>query len=262
MKNNESEGNSTGRKNRSWWHRFRDYGKACVTSGFVPTANSRVQEVGKLVTYAWAWLQVGKVTVVDRHNLLAPGRIIYCPNHSSLLDAIVIYAILPRGIRYMTAVEEMRGFFGLKAIVMGAMGSFPVDRSRGRTAIPPAIEILVSGSRLTIFPEGKISPTGQYLPFKTGAARIAIGTCETLGHGEKVGIVPIHFCFHKRHVPSAVSFLKMLWRWRQGVTVTIGAPIYIHDVKPLDPSHVIDEVKRVITGQSCATTSNGDSKAD
>ncbi|MGD9681583.1 MAG: lysophospholipid acyltransferase family protein [Candidatus Obscuribacterales bacterium] len=258
MKNHGPNGSSTGGKHYNWWQRFRSYARACVTSGFIPTLSPRMEKLGKSITSLWAWIQVGKVTVVDRHNLLAPGRIIYCPNHSSLLDAIVIYTIMPTGIRYMTAVEEMRGIWGLKAIAMGAMGSYPVDRSMGRSVIPPSIGLMKEGTRITMFPEGKISPTGTYLPFKKGAAWIAIGTCEALSHTEKVGIVPIHICYHKRHVPSAVSFLKMLLRWRSGVTITIGEPIYVHDINPLDANNVIEEVKREITGQSCSTTSVAD----
>ena len=59
-------------------------------------------------------------------------------------------------------------------------------------------------------------------------------------------------------MPCHVSFLKMLLRWRSGVTITIGDPIYVHDINPLDANNVIEEVKREITGQSCSTTKVAD----
>lgn len=239
---------------KSWWRRFRNYAASCTTSGFIPRESYALQRFGKFMSRLWTWIQVGEVTVVGRENLYAPGRLIFCPNHSAMLDAIVIYPIMPLGTRFMAAVEEMRGLGGLKAILMGAAGAYPVDRTRGRTVIPTSIELLVKGKRITMFPEGKISPTGTYLEFKKGAAWIAIGACEALGHNEPVGLVPIHICYHTRDVESATDFGKMRLRWRHGVTITIGKPVYVHNVEPLTPDAVIARIRDDITSQICDTT--------
>ena len=240
---------------KSLWRRFRDYADSCMTSGFIPTESPALQRFGKLMARIWAWIQLGEVHVVGLENLNAPGRLIYCPNHSAMLDAIVMYTVMPKGTRYMAAVEEMRGFGGLKAVLMGAMGCYPVDRGRGKTVIPPSIELLVQGKRITMFPEGKISPTGEYLEFKKGAAWIAIGACDRLAHGEKVGIVPMHICYGTRDIDSAGDFGKMRLRWRKGATLTIGAPIYVHDVVPQTAEAVMDKVRLDVTSQTCDTTS-------
>lgn len=244
---------ATGRK--SWWRRFREYADNCVISGFIPNEHAGFQRFGRRVAALWAWIQVGKITVVGAENLKAAEHLIYCPNHSAMLDAIVMYPIMPEGVRYMAAVEEMRGLWGIKAILMGAMGAFPVDRKNGRSVIPAAVGLVKSGKRLCMFPEGKISPSGTYLEFKKGAAWIAIGACDALGHTAKVGIVPIHICYHTRDVDSATDFTKMKLRWRHGVTITVGEPVYVHDVVPMTPDAVIGRIRDSITSNSCATTS-------
>ncbi len=244
---------STPRK--SLWRRFREYANNCVTSGFIPTDNRTFRRFGKFVAKLWSFVQVGEVKVVGEENLHAPGRLIFCPNHSAMLDAVVLYPYIPDRTRFMSAVEEMRGFWGLKAIVMGALGSYAVDRSRGKTVIAPSIELLTAGRCINMFPEGKISPTGTYLEFKKGAAWIALGACEALQHKEPVGLVPIHICYGTRDEASALDFGKMRLKWRRGVTITVGKPIYLHDINPLTPDAVIARIKDVITSQDCATTS-------
>jgi 1-acyl-sn-glycerol-3-phosphate acyltransferase len=239
---------------KSWWRRYREYAELCTTSGFMPTESRSLQRFGKLFARFWAWAQVGQVRVVGRENLLADGHLIYCPNHSAMLDAAVIYPLLPVGTRYMAAVEEMRGLGGLKGILMGAAGCYPVDRTRGKTVIPASINLLVNGKGITMFPEGKISPTGTYLEFKKGAAWIALGASDVLGPAKPVGIVPIHICYGTRDVESATDIGKMRLRWRHGVTVTIGEPVYVHELQPRTADELIVRIKNDITSQSCATT--------
>ena len=127
--------------------RFREYVDLCLTSGFIPKSIRPLQLVGKFLANIWVFVQVGRIKIEGKENLVAPGRIIFCPNHSSMFDAPVIFAIMKRMPRYMTAFEEMRGLWGLKAIFMGAFGCFAVDRSNGKTVIEPAIKVLETANR-------------------------------------------------------------------------------------------------------------------
>src|SRR5688572_15680936 len=99
--------NATPRK--SWWKRFREYAALCTTSGFIPRESFGFQRFAKVFARFWAWVQLGEVKVIGREHLTAAEHLVYCPNHSAMLDAIVIYPLLPIGTRYMAAVEEMRG---------------------------------------------------------------------------------------------------------------------------------------------------------
>jgi len=239
----------------TWRQNFREYVDLCLTSGFIPHSVRPLQLVGKYLGKIWVFAQVGRVRIVGKENLTAPGRIIFCPNHSSMFDAPIIFSIMKRMPRYMTAYEEMRGIWGLKAIAMGAFGCFAVDRAHGKTVIDPAIKVIVQGSPLVVFPEGKISKTGVYLPFKKGSAIIGIAAYEQLLRKDRVGYVPIHICYHSRDEETAGGpYGAMGLKWRGGVTITVGKPIYLDEISPMNADSVTEAVRKAIVFQACATT--------
>jgi 1-acyl-sn-glycerol-3-phosphate acyltransferase len=238
----------------NWRRRFREYRDLCLTSGFIPRSFRPLQLVGKYLAKIWVLIQVGRIRIVGAENLTAPGRVIYCPNHSSMFDAPIVFSLMKRMPRYMTAYEEMRGLWGLKAIAMGAFGCFAVDRSKGRTVIDPAIKVLVHGSPLVIFPEGKISHTGTYLPFKKGSAIIALSAYEQIQKKDRVGIVPIHICYGKRDEKTAGGpYGAMAFKWRGGATITVGTPIYLDEITPMDADSVTEAIRKYIVSKACAT---------
>lgn len=237
---------------RQWRAAFDAYAQKCVTSGFIPYTFWPVQLLARFLANLIVFIQLGRLRIIGAENLRLPGRFIFCPNHSSMFDAVIMYAIMRRndGPRYMTAFEEMRGLWGLKAIAMGAMGCFPVDRSKGKSVIEPAINMVVSGGSLVIFPEGKISPTGECLPFKMGPAIIGLTAMERLGGlggTERVAIVPINLHYHKRDVATATKFFTECGlKWRGGVTVTVGEPIYLNDLNTTHPEDVMAVAHRFV----------------
>ena len=231
----------------SWLARYRKYADNCARSGFVPKTHKWVQMLSALIARFWVFIQIGSVKVIGAENLDAPGRLIYCPNHVGMHDGNVLYPYLMRRTRFMFAAEEMRGFWGLRQILTGAAGAFPVDRDRGGTVVQPAIDALTSGDPLFMFPEGKISKTGELQPLKTGAARIALGVWERVGRLGLVGIVPIYIHYHSRHDESSnVDFLSMGLKWRGGVTVVVGEPIYMHQLPSPDKDSVTAALETTI----------------
>lgn len=238
----------------TWRKRFRDYVNQCLTSGFIPYTFRPLQFLAKYVAMLWVFIQVGRIHVAGKEHLAVAERVIFYANHSSMFDVPIIFSIMKRYPRYMTAVEEMHGLWGLKAIAMGACGSFAVDRSHGKTVLEPAINILLQGDPLMVFPEGKISTTGQYRPFKFGLFLIAHGASEKLEHKEKVGFVPIHICYHVRDVDTALGpYGAMGFKWRKGATVTVGAPIWINDFDSPVPDKVVFTLRQAIVEQPCPT---------
>jgi len=236
----------------TWRRKYREYVKDCLTSGFIPRTFLPLQLLARLIATLWVFVQLGRITLIGRENLKIPGRIIYCPNHRSMLDALVMYACQKRFPRYMTAYEEMQGFWGLKAIILGAFGCFPVDRTHGKTVLEPGIKVLMSGQPLVIFPEGKISPDGSYLPFKKGAAIIANAAFERLGMKEKVGIVPINISYHCPDPETATArYPEIGFRWRCGVTVTVGKPIWLHELASRQPDDVTACLRAAMKKQTC-----------
>lgn len=223
------------------------YAQRCLTSGFVPVVFLPLQFIGKLLAKLWIFIQVGRVKIVGNEHLDCGGRIVFCANHVSMFDPILIYSVLKCYPRYMTAIEEMTGFGGLKAVFMGACGSFAVDRSKGKTVIEPAINVLLSGDSLVIFPEGKIGMNGE---FKLGSAIIALGAAAKLDKQERVGIVPMHLSFHGYHSQSAKGpYGAMKFDWRRGVTVYVGAPIWLDSCATLRPEQLTEIVRHQIVDQ-------------
>lgn len=220
-----------------WRSQLGSYAGKCLESGFLPKTFRPLMFLGRQLARLMVFVQVGKVRIIGAENLEAEGQFIICPNHSSMLDAPVMYSILKRRepVRYMTAMEVMRGWGGMKAVLMGALGCFAVDRSRGRTVIEPAIKILLEGESLIIFPEGRVSETEECQPFQPGPAIIGLGTWKRSQGKKPDGIIPVHIHYHRRHDPTArEGYGTMGLKWRGGVTITIGKPIKFKDLPKED----------------------------
>lgn len=102
-------------------------------------------------------------------------NVIFCPNHSSALDPIMMVCALPRdySLRIMAKKQLMEipvvGWFLRK------MGAFGVDRGNSDIqSVKTAIRSLCEGSSLMIFPEGTRVKQGETVEVKGGAAMIAI----------------------------------------------------------------------------------------
>lgn len=236
--------------------RYNDYVRLCLTSGYVAKTRKWLLGPSRLVFAAWRFMQVGPTKVVGAENLRLNARLIFCPNHSSLLDAIVIHPSLHGAVRYMGAYESMQGLCGLKPILLTAIGAFAVDRQNGNTVVEPATKLLVAGERLMIFPEGKIYNSGKLGRFKLGPARIARAAYDRLSGKEDVGIVPVHICYGKRHEKSGetFNFFKMAFFWRGGCTIYVGKPIWISQNKALTDCQLMDLVKQGICRFPCPTS--------
>jgi 1-acyl-sn-glycerol-3-phosphate acyltransferase len=237
----------------TWPEAYRNYIARITTSGHISKPSTVVRFLCQCLFRVLSFIWVGRIRRVGLENLNAPGRLIFSPNHSSLLDAVVMYATVRRPVRAMGARETMLKGAGLAGIVLTKLGAFPVDRSNGKTVIAPATELMVRGECLAMFPEGRISPTGEMLPFKHGIGVISAAVYEQLGGKELVGIVPIRICFHKRDNASALNFAKMGLKWRGGVTVTFCKPIYLNDLTNHEPGHIVALVRSAIEGVGCST---------
>ncbi len=238
------------------WQEYRSYSQLCIQSGYIPKVREWLLLPSRLLLLIWRYIQVGPVKIVGKENLLIKERVIFCPNHGSLFDAIVMHPVFNGIIRYMGAYEPISGFFGLKQIFLTSIGVFPVDRQNGKTVLAPATALLVSGQRLAIFPEGKIYNSGRFGKFKLGPAVIARAAYEELAGKHKVAIVPIHICYGKRDIKSGetFNFWKMGLKWRGGVTVYVAPPIWIHEHLELSAPELMQLVKESMAGFTCPTS--------
>jgi 1-acyl-sn-glycerol-3-phosphate acyltransferase len=124
-----------------------------------------------------------ELSVASPHSLPRSGPAIIVSNHTSSLDPLLIQSLCPRLIVWMVASEycelpALRWMFNL-------IQAIPVDRSgRDVAATRQALRALSAGRLLGVFPEGRLEPDGELLPFQTGVALMAIKT--------RVPIYPVH----------------------------------------------------------------------
>ncbi|THG32428.1 1-acyl-sn-glycerol-3-phosphate acyltransferase [Naasia lichenicola] len=123
---------------------------------------------------------VTKVTVLGKTELTdLKGAFVVVANHTSHLDAPLIFGALPRRLaRYLAAGAAADYFFdvrwrrGLTALFFNA---FAVDRSGVGPRGVSAKSLLRRGIPLIVFPEGTRSRDGSLGTFKPGAAALAAG---------------------------------------------------------------------------------------
>ncbi len=107
---------------------------------------------------------------------LRPGESsVIVANHASMADILVLFAGLPVQVRFMAKRSVFRvPFLGWG---IAAAGFIPVDRGdwrRGHEAVDVALKRLHGGRSVVIFPEETRSRDGSLLPFKKGAALLAV----------------------------------------------------------------------------------------
>jgi 1-acyl-sn-glycerol-3-phosphate acyltransferase len=103
-----------------------------------------------------------------------PGGLLVTPNHQTYLDPFWVVLPIKRKLRFMAWDKAYN-----RKIIGGLMkffGAFPVNPERGgKESYKKSLEILREGGTLVLFPEGSREFfDGKMLPFKSGAARIAI----------------------------------------------------------------------------------------
>lgn len=145
---------------------------------------------------------------------------IFMANHLSLIDAPLLFLILPIPVRIFPKKE----LFKIPVIGKGMerIGFIAVDRTdsnKGRMAIEKGVEMIKErGWSFLIFPEGTRSWNGNLLPFKKGGFILSIksqvpivpitikGTREMLPRGKfsiKKGVVEVKF--HEPVSPEGYS---------------------------------------------------------
>lgn len=107
---------------------------------------------------------------------LPDGPVIYAPNHVTYVDAILLSVAMRKRIRFIMTARLYDTWF-IKPFLRLA-GAIPIrPRSEDPQCLERAYEAveaaLAAGEQVCIFPEGRLTPTGDIEAFKKGIARIA-----------------------------------------------------------------------------------------
>jgi 1-acyl-sn-glycerol-3-phosphate acyltransferase len=114
-----------------------------------------------------------RVTVIGLENLPERGPGILAVNHLSILDAPLVFAVVPRDdLTALVAKNHQQNLF-LK-ILVNAVDGIWINRDDADTqAVRAAREHLKAGRLLGIAPEGTRSHAGELGPAKTGVVYLA-----------------------------------------------------------------------------------------
>lgn len=116
------------------------------------------------------------IEVDGLENVPKEPAFVYCSNHQSMLDILVLGAVLPGDFKWAAKRELMKvPFLGWH---LQLAGHVPVDRGKGPKVMANVIKrfekVLESGKSLLIFPEGTRSATGELKSFKSGGFVAAV----------------------------------------------------------------------------------------
>jgi 1-acyl-sn-glycerol-3-phosphate acyltransferase len=106
---------------------------------------------------------------------LPPGNFVLCVNHQSNFDALVLFRHIRRHMRYVAKAQLLK--VPLLGPALRRAGNIFVDRTGGsgdRTKLLEAAAQVRDRVSIVFFAEGTRSDDGLLLPFKKGAAAMAI----------------------------------------------------------------------------------------
>ncbi len=182
-----------------------------------------------------AYLTPMFVKVIGKENIEKGQSYVVVPNHQSLYDIFLIYGWLGIDIKWVMK-KELRKLPGV-GFGSAKVGHIFLDRSNQRAAMESLIEAkkkLVRGTSVVIFPEGTRSSSGQLLPFKRGAFKLAVDL--------ELPILPITINGTRRILP-AKSIAKIL---PGRVSLTIHKTINISDYDDTSIKKLMDDTKEII----------------
>lgn len=186
----------------------------------------------------WILIVPGILTKVKREIEVEdlPESCVYVANHSSYLDIVVSYIVIPKYMIYMGKMEIQKA--PLFRIFFRDMNIY-VDR-KTKTGSYKAFQIagerLSQGESIFIFPEGGIESKGQLKPFKNGAFRLAIEN--------QVPIVPVTFLDNWKLLQNG-GFFKA--HGRPGISsIVVHKPISTEGLTEADLIPLRHQVREII----------------
>jgi glycerol-3-phosphate O-acyltransferase/dihydroxyacetone phosphate acyltransferase len=144
-----------------------------------------------------------RIEVVGAENVPAHGALIVAANHhNSIVDAMLLLAMIPRHVRVLANAPLFRHF--LIGPFLRAVGALPVHRRQEAGSEAPRNEALfeattaalATGGAIAIFPEGRTQPEPSLQELRTGTARMLLAA-ETGSPNLSVTLLPVGLVFDR-----------------------------------------------------------------
>jgi 1-acyl-sn-glycerol-3-phosphate acyltransferase len=157
-----------------------------------------------------------RFTITGTENVPLVGGAVMAINHIGYMDfTFAGLGAHPRHrlVRFMA--KDVIFKHPVAGPLMRGMKHIPVDRAAGAASYNAAVAALRAGEIVGVFPEATMSPSLELLPFKQGAARMAIDA--------GVPILPTILWGSQRVI--AYTHRKPLTQRRLPITIMIGEPL-------------------------------------
>ena len=159
-----------------------------------------------------------KIIINNGYSIPLNSSIILAPTHRSRWDGLVLTMAMGRRVtkndcRFMVTKSEMRGVQGW---FLKRLGCFSINQlSPSLSVLRYAIDLIVKGEKLVVFPEGKINKFGKKLVLKEGLYRLArLATKKT----KSITIIPI-----------GIAYSNVSPKFRSEFCLSFGKPIAMND---------------------------------
>ena len=180
-----------------------------------------------------AWMLIHTVYRVRQEgleNIPDEGPCVIVCNHVSYVDAVVIAACVRRPVRFVMDHRIFRA--PLLSFIFKAMRAIPIASAREDPALKEqafaaAAAALAAGEIVGIFPEGRLTHTGELNPFRPGVQRITAAM--------PVPVVPMALrglwgsFFSRSHEGNAMRRLRGVF---SRISLVAAAPVRAEDATP------------------------------
>ncbi len=163
-----------------------------------------------------------RVAISGSAHLPPTGPVILIANHpNALVDPLFFLALVPRRIAFLAKATLFR--MPVIGWVVRATGAISVQRhqdagadlSLNKGMFEQVHRVLHAGGAVALFPEGVSHDEPVQRPFKTGAARLALGAASTSPTGTPIQILPVGLYYTAKAI------------FRSSAVLTYGRPIMV-----------------------------------
>ncbi|MCS6993263.1 MAG: 1-acyl-sn-glycerol-3-phosphate acyltransferase [Anaerolineales bacterium] len=158
---------------------------------------------------------------IRRKTELPDGPVLYAANHPSTTDPIFMHLISPHPLSVMITSKVFS--IPVLGAYMRRMRQIAVVPGQGERVLEEARQTLAQGRSVMIFPEGLISPPGDFHAPRSGVARLALKA--------GVPVVPLGISLREENCKRVPTVLEgepdvITWYLRGPYAVTIGKPLW------------------------------------